>query len=471
MFRGCFVLISTIPLVCGCASSENPKLEELKEILQRIEGELAALGHGIPRETEQKLKNMETMLQDQKQWPQDSKTAEKMRQELEKIVQSIPPLAMEQILPQLYRLNWGVEALWNLRTHANAEPNQLEEVQEIITDLLERHPRGHFDEIRKELEKRLQELEPRVRDFQIKGLLDRAQLALEGKEDPSAVFTSLEQFREKEEVAAILPKLRIKLFESHIKSLEKSLTNTLKFADDRVRQVFLATIQESILRLIVDLELGIVDLNPGDPVPVDVLKKAKNLLAQADKELLALAVKQQDVNAQKLRRYQAWALQQIRQFDHPEEGWYYDVSLEWFRSELKSFKDATEDKEWTAFQIFPSLKEVLQEKLGVDLSEMKGAMLTAEKRREIYNKAWGLTKWTNNIDQELAYRATRDGMVKFLLPIQLQLLDPPVAQLYQEAFLKGWKKLEDRKEDQLFVAKQAAVVKKKTPEDMVLSAP
>jgi len=440
--------------------------DDLEVALKRIEGELRDLRQGIPQEIEESVKEMEAILTDRNQWPQDSQAADKMRQNLDEIVQTLSPVATERILPQLARLNWGIEALWNLRTHAIAAPNQLEEVQEVITEMLETHPRGHFNEIQRELETRLKEIDPQLRAFQMKQILERANRALEDKEDASAAFSSLEEFRGEKEVAAILPKLRTKVLEKtgleRIESFEKNLTKTRSFADDRARQVSLLTIQEGVLRLTVDLELE-------ETVPKEVLKKAKNLLASCDKELLALAAKQQDDHAKKVRRYQAWALEQIRKFDSPN-GWYYDVSLPWAESQLREFQNASEDKDWVAIQTFPSMKQLVQEKVGVDLSEMKGAMLTADKRKEIYNEAWRTVGWKNSIHTEIAYRATRDGMVKFLLPIQPHLLDPPVAQLYQQAFSKGWQKLEGR-EDQLFVAQQSAVVQKKTLEEVASSNP
>jgi len=470
-----FLAGTTLP---GCNSSKEPtatakQLEDVQAALKRVEGELISLRQGLPRETEQKLKDLEKSLSDRTQWPRDAEGAEKMRQGLDEIVQALSPVAAERILPQLARLNWGVEAVWNLRTHAKAAPNQLDEAKATIEEVLERHPRGHFPEIQKELESRSKELDPQVRAFQVKQLLERASRALEGKEDAIAVFSSLEEFRGEKEVAAILPKLRTKILEKtgleRIESFEKNLTKTRSFADERARLVSLLTIQEGVLRLTVDLELE-------EPSPKDVLKKAKNLLGSCDKELLALAAKQQDESAKKVRRYQAWALEQIRKFDSPN-GWYYDVTLPWVGSELKTFGNATEDADWAAFQVFPSLKELVQEKLGVDLSDVKGAMLNAEKRREIYKAAQPIVSaggvgvgWRKNIDQEIAYCATRDGMVKFLLPIQPHLLDPPVAQLYQQAFSKGWQKLEGR-EDQLFVAQQSAEVKKKPLEEVASSNP
>jgi hypothetical protein len=452
-------------------SSKEPaatakQLEDVQAALRRVEGEVIRLRQGLPQETEQELMDLENSLNDRQQWPQSAQGAEQMRQRLDEIVQALSPVAAERILPQLVRLNWGVEALWNLRTHAKAAPNQLEEAHAAISEVLHRHPAGQFPEIQKELESRLTEIDPQLHEFQVKQLLQRASRALEGKEDASAVFSSLEEFRGKKEVAEILPKLRSKVLEQtaieRIEELEKNLVKTRSFVDERARQVSLLTIQDGVLRLTVDLELE-------EAAPKDVLKKAQNLLALCDKELLACAAKQQDESAEKVRRYQAWALEQIRAFDS-REGWYYDTILPWVESELKNFKNAAEDKEWLAFQTFPSMKDLVHEKVGVDLSGMKGAMLTAEKRKEIYNEAWQTIGWKNSIHTEIAYRATRDGMVKFLLPIQPHLLEPPVAQLYQQAFAKGWQKLEGR-DDQLYVAQQSAVVQKKTLEEVASSNP
>ncbi|GIW82396.1 MAG: hypothetical protein KatS3mg105_4203 [Gemmatales bacterium] len=326
----------------------------------------------------------------------------------------------------------------------------------------------------------MKEIAPQVRKFQVEQLLKRANRALEGKEDASAVFSSLEEFRGDPRVDEKMRELRAKVIETNalqqIESFGKNLKKTRSFANDRVRQVSLLTIQESVLRLIADLELE-------ETAPKGVLKKAEDLLASCDKELLALADKQKEDIAKKVRCYQAWALEQIREFDSPN-GWYYDATLPWIREELKKFENASEDKEWLLFQVFPSTKTLIEDELGVKgLSELKGAKLTAEKQKEIYNKAWSYFGWKNDIDIEIAYRATRDGMVKFLLPIQPNLLDPPVYQLYQQAFAKGWQKLEGhngswiwdergeegkwvRISDQLFVAQQSAVVKKKTLEEV-----
>jgi hypothetical protein len=88
-----------------------------------------------------------------------------------------------------------------------------------------------------------------------------------------------------------------------------------------------------------------------------------------------------------------------------------------------------------------------------------------DKQKEIYLTAYRRIGWKNSIHREIAFRTTRDGMVKFLLPINVNLLELPVAQLYHKAFSRGWEKLNDR-EDQLYVAEQSAVVRKKGLEEL-----
>ena len=61
------------------------------------------------------------------------------------------------------------------------------------------------------------------------------------------------------------------------------------------------------------------------------------------------------------------------------------------------------------------------------------------------------------------YARIKNDMVAFLAPVSAGLLDPAVSRLYNEAFERGWKKLENRKDLQTEVAKQEAVVKKHKP--------
>ncbi|GIW82397.1 MAG: hypothetical protein KatS3mg105_4204 [Gemmatales bacterium] len=141
-----FLAGATLP---SCNSSKEPtatekQLAEVKAALERVEAELNTLRQGLPPEAKQKLAELENSLKDRKKWPKDARGAEEMRQRLDKIVQALSPVAAERILPQLVRLNWGIEALWNLRSHVNAAPEQLDQAQAAIEELLQRHPPDTF---------------------------------------------------------------------------------------------------------------------------------------------------------------------------------------------------------------------------------------------------------------------------------------------------------------------------------------
>lgn len=69
------------------------------------------------------------------------------------------------------------------------------------------------------------------------------------------------------------------------------------------------------------------------------------------------------------------------------------------------------------------------------------------------------------MNTEITYRLHRDAMVKFLLPIQANLLEPPIYDRFIKAYEKGQKALESRDEDRLYLAKQALKVQKKSLND------
>lgn len=113
------------------------------------------------------------------------------------------------------------------------------------------------------------------------------------------------------------------------------------------------------------------------------------------------------------------------------------------------------------FERYPELVGVLGELSGIDVQGP--ADLTPAKSKEIFNKVNDLTAW--RYSEELAYKATAYAMTRHLLPIKIALLERPVQKLYNEAFEKGWKRLEGR-EDRLWVAKQSVVMPKVGMEDL-----
>lgn len=450
-----WVLPTVVAIVSGCAD-QSARFKDIQDSLKKIDNDLSSLARDLPRNAEKSLSRIEDILNNPVQWPQDSPKAESLRQELESVVLDIPPIPFERILPRLTRISWGVESLWLLRTHANPRPEDLEEVQSQISDAVDRRPAREYEPLFRALTAKLADLDTKLPRYRLERLMARARKVLENQEAPGPVLAGLEEFQNEQVVAEVLPRLRSRLLEDVARErlipLEKNLIASRKIGDDRVRQAALLTIQDGLLRLLVDLGLG-------DVPPKDLQERANALMKTSDDEIVAIARKEQAASADRLRRYQGWALEQVRYFDSPN-GWFYDTSYPVIREQLWSFRDAKSGGPWPLLQVFPSAKEIIDQKTSVSHSSMDHGILTADARIQIYA---GWERFTS-LDKELAYRATRDGMVRFLLPIQQNLLDPPVLQLYQQAFNKGWQKLEGR-EDQLYVAKQSATVVKKSPDD------
>jgi len=160
-------------------------------------------------------------------------------------------------------------------------------------------------------------------------------------------------------------------------------------------------------------------------------------------------------NAARHREYQRWALQQIRDFD----GWYYDNAVKEIEQAFASFDEADTEFMWYLLYEFPDVMNFLSTKTGVDLT---CPVLTVEEQRKIYAAVHRSVRPGWNHADALAYRTTREAMVKYLLPIEESLLDPPVRSLFDKAFQRGWTKIEESN-DQLHVAKRTAEVAKETP--------
>jgi len=423
-----------------------------------------ALGKQIPIELPnsqlQKLERLEGALRSKSAWPDSVKGVEKLRQELTQFVKEIPPWAEEDLLPRLNSLRWGIEALWTVLASENTPAD---EVESTCRSLLGSMPENSSNELRELLTRKLEAATQAAEKKRQADLVRIAEAALKGTGDPAAAWDSLKVFESQPEVKSLRNQLRARILDDAVRNRLTLLKETHKQSttggNEKLRQAALLRAYEGAIGLL-------LDFGTEEPRPEVALKEVREFHDVCERELNEDARRQQDEVSIKVRAYQAWALKQIQSFSAPN-GWHYEATLKWIHDELKSFKDATEDRDWVLFKSFPSTKELFQEKLGIDMSDVPGASLTVDKQKEIYAKASKTIGWRNDIDQEVAYRTTRDGMVAYLLPINVNLLDPPVAQLYQRAFNKGWEKLNDR-EDQLYVAQQSAVVRKEELDSMAV---
>jgi len=441
--------------------------QQLKDLHSQLDQQTAvlhrALGKAVPilvpEGTLKQFKSLEDRFVQPADWPETLEGAEKLRQELEQLVKRhVPPWAEEELLPRLNVLRWNVRVIWLLRHHTSPSPEQAEELAEEYRSLIAGIPDGASSALKGLLQTQRVGMLDQVNTHHQSQALAQARKALDGKGELLAALGTLEG-NDQPQAGDLRDQLRRTLLDQDttrkLTLLESTLDSAATLPKESLRRTSLLKVEDAAASLL-------LDLYTEKPPRKEMQEKANRLVEQCDAQIKDLFKQQQEAQEKRDHDYQAWALEQILLFDG-DDGWHYDKTLPWIQAQLRSFKNAEEDRPgWVLFKEFPSTKELFQALLGLDLSDIKNAELSVAKQQEIYKAASSLTGWVKNIDQEIAYRVTRDGMVKYLLPINTNLLEPPVAQLYNKAFKNGWEKLAGR-QDQLYVAKQSAIVKKKTP--------
>jgi hypothetical protein len=418
----------------------------------------------VPAETTAGLKRLEDVLASESACPKSADDADRLRAELQELVKKhLPPWAEEELLPRLNVVRWGVQAIWTARHNEDVPADRTAEVAEDCKSLLAAAPDGSPATLKALLQGRQNQLSKEAEKHRKQAALTLAEQALEGKADAVSALAALQEWDKDEAAQKVRDKLRGQLAEQEARKKVEVLRSTLAAA----RKLSSASQQQAGIAKVHDAGFGLLlDLRAETSPREEIAQEVEKLLAECQELSRKLAKQQEDAYAQKVREYQQWALKQLERLGDKPQSWYYDVALSDVNGHLKDFKNATEDRQWTFLRDFPEMKRLIEEKLGVDLSDVNGDSLTPEQQRRIWEKAHNsvLPGWNKDIDKEMAYWATRYAMVKFLLPINTSLLDPPVAQLYQKEFQRAWNKLEGR-EDQLEVAEQSAVVKKKGLED------
>lgn len=468
-----------MPLVLGgCGKSDHAadqealqkisaSLDEMKTLVQQQETAIRELKIEKPasgaafQEVEKKLAGLEGVVGDESRWPKSVDDAKRVRDELQALLKQVPPSSDDALAPRIIPLRWNVEVLGILATTEKPQDADWDSISTTCRSFLQAAPDNRSQALFDRLKERSKHAIAKAADYRRAAAIKAAKDTLaDNKRDPALAWTDLEAYESGEQakdVTDLRSQLRVKVLdrktEEQLKVLRATFDRAKAGGNDRRSQGAIARVYDAATSMFLDLDIE-------SPRPEAAIKKVLALLELCDNELKAINQRQQAEADGRVRAYQAWALKQIKTFTI-EPGCQYKAVYDRVRSDLNSFKKADADLDWEILKENPAVKEIIQEKTGVDMSQVTGSALTAEKQQEIYKTASGVTGWKGSIDSVIAYRVARDAMVKYLLPINPALLDTPVAQLYNKAFNEGWEKVGDHPEDLLFVAEQAATVKKR----------
>ena len=432
-------------------------LEQQNSILHRALGKHIPIE--IPPDLRDKLKSIDSALAAGDTGPRTSADAEALCAELAQLTKTgVPPWAEEELNPLLNRLRWSAKA----RATALSSPPLTLEDQATWAErgrlLLTAAPEGVPEYLTSQLQCRTDEVQKTVDTARKKHSLEAAKRALEDKKGLPEALALIQDYRDDENA----DKLAKTLEAATLQQKREAALDRLAIEREAAGKLPKAQQQHAATLKVYELGLTLLhDLKTDLSAPPELVKKAEERLDECADQAKHLAGNLKADEAKKVRDYQKWALEQIDAFDKPD-GWHYDANLPWVREQLLKLKSHQGDLDFRIFHHSPACKDMLVEKFPAlaFLRELQSSNVTEEQQRELYSQVYAIVGWNQNIDQELSWRLHRDKMAALLLPINPNLLDTPVSQVYHRAFQKAWAKLEGRA-DQLEVAKQSAVVEKK----------
>jgi hypothetical protein len=447
--QGLIVRNAMLPALDSVSRNREAELQRIVGLL----GDLKASGRvdELSADQDAELKSLEGILGDQKRLSTTIAEAEMLRSRCDHLIRDTRPGVQLEAAPRLLPVRWGVEAVSIARQEHQKLRENPAELAESLSSLLERKPENgqrHLEDLVRDLLKRATETAGRkTRELAVLRAMD-AVLWPKDVQKLAGALDGLEGLTGPG-VDRIRGALRYWIVgigrRQRISELEHSFKQSKGLEENRLRQAALAKVQDAAISVLLDWETE-------QPRPEASLKHVRALIEGCRESLDEIARAEQREAAKKVCEYQRWALEQISRFNK----WEYDAVLPRIEKFLKELGGSTGENEWELLGVFPEMtKGVTRDRLGIDLSEVEDSILPLEKQKQIYRE-----HWKNAIHTELAYGSTREAMIAFLQPIIASYLDPPVAQLYQQAFAKGCEKLEGRP-DQLEVAKAAVRVAKK----------
>lgn len=397
-----FSLILVVSLQIWQQKELEAKLNSLSNtVSQQTSVIQRALGKVIPIELHEalisSLSDIEARVADQKSWPQNPTEAEAMVSKLREIVRQIPTWAEEDLLPRLNAVRWGTSALLLSAKASSIPDEELSAILDSVETAIEAKPEGAPQSVLTHL-----------------------------TELQSGLQTKLQAFRRDTTIAEAERSLKGDASSAELSAISERLSEWADIPDYKEQiQKFQGAIQTHVLTAEINKFVAAAN--------VDIARATKEPSSIGHQIMFAKLV--DDVASQRQALLTFTASDQSLANSLTELAARIDKAME---TEAKA-QVAEQDKKLRDYQGW-ALAQI--KKFKDDMDEAEKA-----KKGMIWNSA--------------DYERIKDDMVNFLVPISAGMLDSAVAHLYNEAFERGWKQLENKKELQTDVAKQEVVIQKR----------
>ena len=389
-----------------------------------VEGQAAVLQQILDRvsppqlsaDWENRLEEIEAQAADISQWPKEAGEAAALFEQTVGLVGSLPAWAEAEYLPRLNVVRWAAVAfdrLHDLQSNRHSL-NELEEIVLELRDLADARPEGGSEALVERLRESAAEVASKTANRRVTEAIREAQSYLGGDSDVSLaiieVYEFLELYEDPDNLVGInvnIGTLRNRLYDQITRRQALERATSLRAQWENVQQ--LSSVKprpassEGSARVLLQQVVSAQTALALEGVATTAYDELENELRRAVQEIESeMARRAEERQARAMRSYQRWAL-----------------------SEIKAFEAAFDD------------------------TSRKAAEDASPLRRD--DGGWN----------DAYYNEVRLAMTNRLLPINLALLELPIQERYQQAFQKGWKRLDGR-EDQTSVAEASALKVKKS---------
>jgi len=478
------------------------QLDELSLFVKGLSPEHQKTLDGLRLELESWEKRLES------EWPNSAEAVEGWRRELAEFHQKIPLWAEGMMVSRLMAIQWGVDAITALR-FADAEPDTARayEARLMLPSILDRAPFGASVAVRQELARRIEQLDKKTEETalsQIKQVFATAQSIMQGEKSETTATKAktallspetvdnlrrlltakhpqagtLEEQRA-ELLASLDPHVRDESINEQLRDLRDALDGMGSLKRLELRRQGAARVHDAAMQLLIETQVeksDSVDAVTWDSAPA--IKKICDVLAKCGDLLAEISKIEQEGYRRSLENYQKDAMQRIAMLyrSSDQATFHYQEAEAWTSHMVEKCRAAKEnpssgDIAFAPFRDYPEVADWLNQQLNRHLRGVKKGKISGKDREWIAYGAdngsliaqardavtGGVAKESFQVN-DLARKFTREAMVKYLLPIRVELLSLPVARVYDKAFDENWRQLSW--EDQLYVAEKSVEVEK-----------
>lgn len=389
--------------VSGELKALGTKVEQQTMLINRALGKELLVQ--VPPDVEGAIKEVEEQLREQSRWPTTGAAVQQLNDRLANSLNSLPPWAQEELLPRLLPRRWEINALWIL---TNDPPKDLDGLTNYVRTAeaqVSSKPAGSSDEITRRLVARRQDAEKTLTAAERSAAIEAASRAIKDSKDLDAAYRLVAAYDDDEakKLAVQLNQVLLsRTIREAIEGLQAQVKSHEALSDATLRAFAIARAHQAAM----DLRLRARSSSLTDAALEAKLDELEQTiaadLADANKTLQAR-------DAEKSRRYQVWALEQIRQ--------------------VRTYK---------------AIEAIEIAKIPNTLDRMNPASSSHKQARKT------------------AMETLRKEMIERLAPIDQRMLDEAVSQWFRKVYQQRFVALDE--EEQLAVVTGFATTVKKLPD-------